>query len=97
MLTDQYMGWSSAGNTRLKYQHYFPDDGINAMLLADGLPVATAKGATKGLLKPKHAQIAASPTNQIPSFVLNANSYYHLMHSMKQQKKLKKPRKNLQS
>ena len=53
MLTDQYMGWSSAGNTRLKYQHYFPDDGINAILLADGLPIATAKGATKGLLKPK--------------------------------------------
>jgi predicted transcriptional regulator len=51
------MGWSHAGNTRQKYQHYYSDDGIDAMLLADGLPVATAngKGATKNknLLKPK--------------------------------------------
>jgi hypothetical protein len=48
------MGWSHAGNTRQKYQHYYSDDGIDAMLLADGLPVASAKsGASKGLLKPK--------------------------------------------
>jgi integrase/recombinase XerD len=51
---DQYMGWSHAGNTRQKYQHYFSDDGIDAVLIADGLPISvTAKGATKGLLKPK--------------------------------------------
>ena len=56
VLVDQYMGWSHAGNTRQKYQHYYSDDGIEAMLLADGLPVGTAatnKGVTKGLLKPK--------------------------------------------
>jgi integrase/recombinase XerD len=57
VLIDQYMGWSHAGNTRQKYQHYYSDDGIDAMLLADGLPVASVngKGTTKkkDLLKPK--------------------------------------------
>lgn len=47
------MGWSHAGNTRQKYQHYYSDDGINAMLEADGLQIASSKGAIKGLLKPK--------------------------------------------
>lgn len=57
VLVDQYMGWSHKGNTRLKYQHYFADDGIEAMLLADGLPIAATTGgpgaSRKGLLKPK--------------------------------------------
>jgi integrase len=57
VLTDQYMGWSHAGNTRQKYQHYYADEGIEAMLLADGLPAASVngKGSTKNkdLLKPK--------------------------------------------
>jgi hypothetical protein len=55
VLIDQYMGWSHAGNTRQKYQHYYSDDGIDAMLLADGIPVnsTSSLGATKGLLKPK--------------------------------------------
>jgi hypothetical protein len=56
VLIDQYMGWSHAGNTRQKYQHYYSDDGIDAMLLADGIPVSSSTsflGATKGLLKPK--------------------------------------------
>ncbi|MDQ4101889.1 MAG: zinc ribbon domain-containing protein, partial [Thermoproteota archaeon] len=59
VLIDQYMGWSHGGKTRLKYQHYYSDDGIDAMLLADGLPVASGSSAnggitTKGLLlKPK--------------------------------------------
>lgn len=56
VLVDQYMGWSHRGNTRQKYQHYYSDDGIDAMLLADGLQIAAiAKDATKkkGLLKPR--------------------------------------------
>jgi integrase/recombinase XerD len=58
VLTDQYMGWSHAGNTRQKYQHYYSDDGIEAMLLADGLTTVSStasgkNGKNKNLLKPK--------------------------------------------
>ena len=31
------MGWSPKSNIMLKYQHYYSDDSIDAMLLADGL------------------------------------------------------------
>ena len=53
VLIDQYMGWSHAGNTRQKYQHYYNDDSFDAMLtMMDGLkPIAPAKG--KVLLKPR--------------------------------------------
>jgi integrase len=38
VLIDQYMGWSHAGNTRQKYQHYYNDDSFDAMLTQmDGL------------------------------------------------------------
>lgn len=37
VLIDQYMGWSHAGNTRQKYQHYYSDDSFDAMLtMMDG-------------------------------------------------------------
>jgi integrase/recombinase XerD len=51
VLIDQYMGWSHAGNTRQKYQHYYNDDSFDAMLtMMDGLkPIAPGKG--KILLK----------------------------------------------
>lgn len=53
VLIDQYMGWSHAGNTRQKYQHYYNDDSFDAMLVEmDGLkPKRTAPG--RGLLKPR--------------------------------------------
>lgn len=49
------MGWSQTGNTRLKYQNYFADDAVNAMLtVVDGLmPAIISPGKKKGLLKPK--------------------------------------------
>jgi integrase/recombinase XerD len=71
VLTDQYMGWSHAGNTRRKYQHYYADDGIEAMLLADGLPVASIAGkggVTKGLLKPKQCPNCDEPNKPESKF-----------------------------
>ncbi|MDQ3903794.1 MAG: zinc ribbon domain-containing protein [Thermoproteota archaeon] len=60
VLIDQYLGWSHAGNTRQKYQHYYADDSFNAMLAIDGRAVpsnnnndGTANGRTKNLLKSK--------------------------------------------
>jgi integrase len=53
VLIDQYMGWSHAGNTRQKYQHYYNDDSFDAMLtMMDGLkPISPARNRT--LLKPR--------------------------------------------
>jgi hypothetical protein len=47
------MGWSHAGNTRQKYQHYYNDDSFDAMLtMMDGLkPISPARNRT--LLKPR--------------------------------------------
>jgi integrase len=56
VLIDQYMGWSHAGNTRQKYQHYYNDDSFDAMLtVMDGLTPSSANSTQgrKGLLKPK--------------------------------------------
>jgi len=56
VLIDQYMGWSHAGNTRQKYQHYYNDDSFDAMLtVMDGLtpPANSTNQGKKGLLKPK--------------------------------------------
>ena len=56
VLIDQYMGWSHAGNTRQKYQHYYNDDSFGAMLtVMDGLapPANSTNQGKKGLLKPK--------------------------------------------
>ena len=56
VLIDNYFGWSHKGNTRLKYQHYFPGDTIDAMLtVMDGLPLSsqTEQNKQKNLLKPK--------------------------------------------
>ena len=55
VLIDQYMGWSHAGNTRQKYQHYYNDDSFDAMLtVMDGLtPNTITNNKKKGLLKPR--------------------------------------------
>ena len=53
VLIDQYMGWSHAGNTRQKYQHYYADDSFDAMLVIDGLVTPNSKDKNKNLLRPK--------------------------------------------
>lgn len=56
VLIDQYMGWSHAGNTRQKYQHYYNDDSFDAMLtVMDGLaaPINSTNRGKKGLLRPR--------------------------------------------
>jgi hypothetical protein len=56
VLIDQYMGWSHAGNTRQKYQHYMADDAFDAMLtLADGLisPNSPSLKGKKSPLRPR--------------------------------------------
>jgi integrase/recombinase XerD len=54
VLIDQYMGWSHAGNTRQKYQHYYNDDSFDAMLVEmDGLKLKT-QASSRSILKPRH-------------------------------------------
>lgn len=56
VLIDQYMGWSHAGNTRQKYQHYMADDAFDAMItLADGLisPNSPSLKGKKSPLRPR--------------------------------------------
>jgi hypothetical protein len=53
VLIDQYMGWSHAGNTRQKYQHYYADDSFDAMLVIDGVITPNSKNKNK---KPTQAQ-----------------------------------------
>jgi len=56
VLINEYMGWSQKGNTRLRYQHYYDNDSVEAMLVADGLilPGSVVGGKNKrDLLKPK--------------------------------------------
>lgn len=53
---DKYMGWVHTGNTRVKYQHYYNDDGLEGVLTEmDGLVLPGSKGDKKGKspLKPK--------------------------------------------
>jgi hypothetical protein len=50
------MGWSHSGNTRQKYQHYYADDAVDALLtMMDGLMPVSSIGDSKkkNLLKPK--------------------------------------------
>ena len=54
VLIDQYMGWSHAGNTGQKYQHYYADDSFDAMLVIDGFVTPNSKNKNKNLLRPKH-------------------------------------------
>jgi hypothetical protein len=59
VLINNYFGWSQTGNTRLKYQHYYADDSVDAMLtLVDGLnppnnPSTGSKKGGKSTLRPK--------------------------------------------
>lgn len=52
VLIDRVMGWSPRGNTRQKYQHYYADDGFDALLtVMDGLN-PTSNPNTKGKKNP---------------------------------------------
>ena len=56
VLINEYMGWSQRGNTRQRYQHYYANDSVEAMLVADGLLPANNSPGNNGkrdLLKPK--------------------------------------------
>ena len=56
VIIDQYFGWSHAGNTRQKYQHYYNDDSFDAVLtMMDGLtpPTTITNSSKKDLLKPR--------------------------------------------
>lgn len=61
------MGWSPKSNIMLKYQHYYSDDSIDAMLLADGLVLsaetAISPWGKKGLLKPIQCPNCDNETN----------------------------------
>jgi integrase/recombinase XerD len=95
VLIDQYLGWSHAGNTRQKYQHYYSDDSFDAMLVIDGIvtPAMSAKGKAKNLLKPKmcpNCDESNKPESKFCSkckFVLSYDMYNQVMEESDQQKK----------
>jgi integrase len=106
VLIDQYMGWSHAGNTRQKYQHYYNDDSFDAMLtMMDGLkPLAPAKG--KLILKPRlcpNCQESNTPESRFCSkckFVLSFDAYNETITDAErakeeQQRKLQEMEKKL--
>jgi integrase/recombinase XerD len=88
VLIDQYMGWSHAGNTRQKYQHYYADDSFDAMLtMMDGLTPASGylNSKKKNLLKPKqcpNCDESNKPENKFCSkcrFVLSFDAFNETM------------------
>jgi integrase/recombinase XerD len=94
VLIDQYMGWSHAGNTRQKYQHYYNDDCFNAMLtVMDGLTSTKLIDKDKGILKPKQCP-NCSETNTPESkfctkckFVLTFDAYNEKVNEAENTKK----------
>jgi integrase/recombinase XerD len=88
VLIDDYMGWSHSGNTRQKYQHYYTDDALEAMLVMDGLvspSSVAAKDKMKTLLKPKqcpNCDESNKPENKFCSkcrFVLSFDAFNETM------------------
>ena len=94
VLIDQYMGWSHAGNTRQKYQHYYNDDSFNAMLtVMDGLTSTKLIDKDKGILRPKQCP-NCSETNTPESkfcakckFVLTFDAYNEKVNEAENTKK----------
>ena len=95
VLIDQYMGWSHAGNTRQKYQHYYNDDSFDAMLtVMDGLTLTKSPGINgqKSLLKPRLCP-NCNETNKPESkfctkckFVLSWDAYNESIQNAEQSK-----------
>jgi integrase/recombinase XerD len=105
VLIDNIMGWSHSGNTRQKYQHYFADDGNDALLtLMDGLPpqgqLSLKSKKNKDLLKPKQCPNCDEINDSSSKFctkcryVLSYDGQYELEadaeRSKEEQQKLKK-------
>jgi integrase/recombinase XerD len=89
-LIDTYMGWSRAGNTRHKYQHYYADDSFDAILtVMDGLkpPSNATNTGKKGLLRPRqcpNCNEVNKPENKFCSkckFVLTFDAYNEKIQS----------------
>jgi hypothetical protein len=98
ILINNYFGWSQTGNTRLKYQHYFADDTIDAMLtVMDGLPLPSQteqnKKKMKDLLKPitcPHCAETNTPESKFCvkcKFVLSFDLYNESINEAEQTKK----------
>jgi hypothetical protein len=89
------MGWSLAGNTRQKYQHYYNDDSFDAMLVIDGIvtPAAAAKSKARNLLKPKmcpNCDESNKPESKFCGkckFVLSFDAYNEVTNEAEKQKK----------
>jgi hypothetical protein len=106
VLIDQYMGWSHAGNTRQKYQHYYNDDSFDAMLtVMDGLQPTTAisSGKKRGLLKPRQCPNCEEPNTPETKFcikcryVLSYDAYNETIEEKeKAAKEAEETRKKLQ-
>ena len=93
VLIDQYMGWSHAGNTRQKYQHYYNDDSFDAMLtMMDGLKPRTP-ASSRTLLRPRmcpNCSESNKPENRFCSkckFVLTFNAYDEKVNELERVKK----------
>lgn len=96
VLIDQYMGWSHAGNTRQKYQHYYSDDSFDAMLtMMDGLtPVSSVTNSgKKDLLRPRQCPNCGetnTPESKFCSkckFVLTFDAFNETVHNAENTKK----------
>jgi hypothetical protein len=98
ILINNYFGWSQTGNTRLKYQHYFADDTIDAMLtVMDGLPLPSQteenKKKMKDLLKPitcPHCAETNTPESKFCvkcKFVLSFDLYNESINEAEQNKR----------
>jgi integrase len=98
ILINNYFGWSQTGTTRLKYQHYFADDTIDAMLtVMDGLALPSQneqnKKKMKDLLKPiqcPHCSETNTPESKFCvkcKFVLSFDLYNESINEAEQTKK----------
>jgi integrase/recombinase XerD len=97
-LINSVFGWSDAGKTHLKYQHYFADDAFDAVLtLMDGLLPSTsaqlANSKNKSLLKPKHCPNCDEPNKPESKFcakckfVLSFDAFNETMEESEKTKK----------
>jgi hypothetical protein len=86
------MGWSHAGNTRQKYQHYYNDDSFDAMLMIDGLVSPSGK-SKKDILKPRqcpNCNEGNKPESRFCAkckFVLTYDAFNEALQEKEQQKK----------
>jgi hypothetical protein len=96
VLIDKYLGGSHQGNIRQKYQHYYQDDALDAILQADGLIPVSVGGSNKkkkDLLKPKlcpNCEESNTPDTKFCikcKYVLNYDAYNETVQEAEQNKK----------